>query len=37
MIKKASILFLLAVAAFASPLSVAYDNPIPMCYPCDGR
>ncbi len=37
MIKKASILLLLAVAVIASPVSVGYDNPIPMCYPCDGR
>lgn len=36
MFKKASLLILLAAAVFASPLSVGYDNPIPMCYPCDG-
>lgn len=38
MFKKASILLLLAVAMFASPVatpvSASYDNPIPMCYPC---
>lgn len=37
MTKKASILLLLAAAVFASPVSAGYDNPIPMCYPCDGR
>ncbi len=34
MLKKISLLALLAAAVFASPVSVGFDNPIPMCYPC---
>jgi hypothetical protein len=36
MFKKATLLVLLAAAAFATPVSVGFDNPIPMCYPCPG-
>jgi hypothetical protein len=36
MLKKFSLIALLAVAAFATPVSVGFDNPIPMCYPCPG-
>lgn len=34
MLKKLSLLALLAASVFASPVSSGYDNPIPMCYPC---
>ncbi len=34
MFKKASLFIVLAVAALATPVSVRFDDPIPMCYPC---
>lgn len=39
MFKKASLLVLLAVALFAAPAQVRFDDPIPTCDPCpvDGR
>jgi hypothetical protein len=34
MLKKASLLLLLAVAMFATPVSSRHDDPLPTCGPC---
>jgi hypothetical protein len=34
MLKKASLLLLLAMAVFAAPANVRFDDPFPACYPC---
>ena len=35
MFKKVMLFALLAAAVFATPVSVGFDQPIPLCFPCE--